>query len=224
MSNNWKKKYLKNRSYYLNVAAQYSKRADIKAYLEILLSLATVIVFAIFALRPTLITIAELIKEIDSKKDTVQKMDDKIQKLAKAQSLFDQQRPNILLLSAAMPDSASPDSFIRQVEGLSIKHQSSISDLTVGSSTILGAQSKEKELKEQDISPVPEGAGTLDFSVTAVVNINDYSAIYNLLKDLEKLRRPIKFDSLKIDVSSKEEIKSLNMNVSGRLPYLKDLQ
>src|SRR3989304_278866 len=101
MNPGWRGNYLRYKSYFLNVVGQYRERADIKAYIEILLSLATISIFAVFALRPTLLTIAELIKEIDTKKQTLIKMEDKIENLSSAHTLYDRERSriNILLTS-----------------------------------------------------------------------------------------------------------------------------
>ena len=81
MNQSWRREYLRYKSYFLNVMGRYKERADVKVYLEILLSLATISVFAIFALRPTILTIAGLLKEIETKKETLAKMDEKISNL-----------------------------------------------------------------------------------------------------------------------------------------------
>jgi len=67
----WRNSYLRHKTYFLNISSQYSKKQDVRMFMELLLSLATVSLFAVFAIRPTLITIAELYKEIQGKKTTV---------------------------------------------------------------------------------------------------------------------------------------------------------
>jgi hypothetical protein len=221
MNSSWRKKYLRNKSYYLNVAAQYRKRADIRAYLEILLSLITVIIFAIFALRPTLITIAELIREIDAKKATVAKMDAKIQHLATAQALFDQQRNNILLLNSAVPERPAPDSFSRQIEGLSNFYETTVSSISLGEASILGKVADKDKNKKENVTPLPENAEGYEFSVGAVTIVDQYASLYNLLTDFEKLRRPAKIDNINFTISKEEDVEKLNLTINGRLPYLK---
>lgn len=224
MNSSWRKKYLRNKSYYLSVAAQYRKRADIRAYLEILLSLVTVIIFAIFALRPTLITIAELIREIDAKKETIAKMDAKIKNLATAQALFDQQRNNVLLLNSAIPESPAPDSFSRQIEGLSNQYETAVSSINLGNASILGVKSKDDKNKKENVTPLPENAEGYEFSVAAITPVDQYSSLYSLLTDFEKLRRPAKIDNINLSVTKGEDTEKLNLTINGRLPYLKKEQ
>lgn len=146
--------------------------------------------FAIFALRPTLLTIAELIREIETKKDTLVKMDSKIQNLSKAQSLFDLERQKIRLLETAMPKKPSPQDFARQIEGLTVKHQINISDITVDKVLILGkATDKPSENKEEKEVTLPEGASKMTFSIKVSTEIDRYTPLSNLLSDLEKIEK-----------------------------------
>src|SRR3972149_11044320 len=100
MNPGWRNNYLRYKSYFLNVVGSYRERADIRVYLEILLSLVTVSIFSIFALRPTLLTIAHLTREIQSKQQTLKTMEDKIGNLGQAQSLYDRERAKIALLES----------------------------------------------------------------------------------------------------------------------------
>lgn len=221
----WRKNYLRYKSYFLNVAGQYRERADIKVYLEILLSLATVTVFSVFALRPTLLTIAELIKEIEAKNKTLTILDSKIQDLSQAQSLSDQQRTNLSLLHIAIPQDPSPDIFARQIEILSQKHQTPITSFNLGKALILGDEtpktptSQEKPQDSKTISQVEE----LTFSLQTEVNITNFTSSSNLLSDLEQLRRPVKIESFTFNsVENKNEReKNIIFVVNGILPYLK---
>ena len=97
----WRNNYLRYKTYFLNVLGRYRERADVRVYLEILLSLTAISIFSVFALRPTLLTIAELIKEIESKKLTLTQMEEKINNLSQAQTLFDRERGKIVLLDTS---------------------------------------------------------------------------------------------------------------------------
>ncbi|MEJ2441504.1 MAG: hypothetical protein P8Y06_01110, partial [Patescibacteria group bacterium] len=83
MALGWRKDYLRYRSYFLNIVGVYKQRKDLRMFLELLLTLVTVSFFAAFALRPTLLTIIELLKEIDTKEETLTKMSTKIQEIRK---------------------------------------------------------------------------------------------------------------------------------------------
>jgi hypothetical protein len=214
MNPDWKKNYTRYKSYFLNVAARYKEREDIKAYLEILLSLATVSIFATLALRPTLLTIAGLTREIETKQEIIETMDNKIQNIGKAQSLYDRQRNNIALLKTAVPDNPHADVFARQIEGLSNRHQIGITKMSVGKTLILGKQSSQTKTA----STVQGKAGKVPFSTSTVLPIEQYPLILGFLGDLTNLRRPTTVNSLTLSAKGNEQ-KSLVLIIEGSFPY-----
>ena len=219
MKPGWRGQYLRYKAYLLNTATQYKKRDDIRAYLEILLSLATVSVFAVFALRPTLLTIAELVKEIESKKETIAVMDQKIDDLTKARGVYNFQKDNVLILKSAIPDEPAADQLLRQIEGLSSKHQSTILEVTIDNAFVVGSgTSTKKGRKSKETKPLPGGTNSLSLLVGAT---GDYLSLANFVKDLEYMRRPVIIDSLifsqKID---KQDISKLTLTIGGRVPYI----
>ncbi len=217
MNPGWRANYLRYRSYFLNVAGRYKERADIKAYIEMLLSLATISVFAVFALRPTILTIADLIKEIDTKRITIEKMQDKIDNLEGAQTLYDRERSKINVLLATIPDKPNPEVFARQIEGLSQKYSLNILEISAGEAVILGTGTVKDE---KGLDPLPEGSSGLSVSMGGTTGLDRFGAILGLITDFEKLRRPAKIDSIQIKTSaSKEESKFLEIYIKARLPY-----
>lgn len=183
-------------------------------FLEILLSLATISIFSLLALRPTVITIAGLIKEIETKKETVSRMDEKIQKLAQAQDLYDREIRRVQLLATSVPKEPSPVAFVRQIEGLSGKHSVSILAMSLKEVTLIGdGEIKQVETPES----VPrDGAGELPFAINTTAS---FPSLFNYLTDLEKTRRPVKLDSLTIKSTEAEEGKTLLLVVEGQIPY-----
>jgi hypothetical protein len=221
----WRKNYLRYKSYFLNVAGQYRERADVKVYLEILLSLATVTVFSIFALRPTLLTIAELIKEIETKNGTISIIDSKIQDLSKAQRLNDQQKANIALLKIAIPQEPSPDIFARQVEVLTQQNQTPLSSFSLGKTLILGENTSNPGPAQVAGNPNSSKVqpDELGFSVQTKVGITEYLKASTLLGEIEKMRRPVGINSFTFSsAEDKEENKKiLIFTITGYIPYLK---
>lgn len=215
----WRRNYVKYRTYLLSIIGRYRERADVKAYLEILLSLATISIFAFFALKPTLLTIAQLIKDIESKNETLSVMNQKIQNLAKAQALYDQERSNIQLLKVAIPENPAPDVFVRQLEGLSAKYQSPIAALKLDKVVILGDEITVAGGEEEG-SPLPDGSKGLTFSVSTTAEPALYLSLSNFLSDIERLRRPVKIDSFDFTSSEGTEGNTLILVISGKVPYL----
>ena len=217
MALGWKRGYLRYRSYFLDIINLYKKRQDIKMFLEILLTLTTISFFTVFALRPTLVTIIALVKEIKAKEETVAKMDTKIQNLREAQAIFTKEQARINLLNEAVPDQPSPETFIRQIEGLAAKHAVNILGATIGEVTLLGPEKLRKSSFEEEA--LPEGAGSLSFSLSVTGN---YQALVNFLTELEALRRPIKIDSTNISSSTNQDgQEQIIFVITGRAPYLR---
>jgi len=194
--------------------SQYQERSDWRAYLEILLSLATISTFSVFALKPTVLTIADLIKEIDEKKQTVQRMDDKIQNLSKAQVVYDQWRGSITILQGTtIPKSANSDVFARQMEGLSTKHQIVIPYFSLDKSSMFGVA---------PALPPTVDSSTASFAVTASVEVDQYSDLSRFLVDFENLRHPPNIDRVELRTEEDREslAKTINLLITGNLPYL----
>lgn len=215
MGPTWRRQYLRYKSFFLNVVEHYKARKDVRAYLEILLSLATISIFAIFALRPTLITIAELIGQIESKKETVAVMDEKINNLIKAQTLYDLERRRVQLIETAIPRNPTPEGLVRQLEAVAGKNAANTLSMSMGETVLFG---QEKPKQEQGLEPLPGESGELSLSVSTT---SDYGSLTNYLSDLENLRRPIKIDKLSFTSSETETGRILVLLVSGRVSYFR---
>ena len=211
----WRQQYLRYRSYFLDIAAVYKKRKDVRVFLETILTLITISFFAVFALRPTLLTIAELVRNIKAKEETVARLEEKIQNLDRAQVIYSQEEAKIFLLDGAIPVNPSPDSFVRQIEGITSRYPVRILGLSVEEVTLIG-ESKVK-IKTEDFEPLPGPANSIIFSITVSGTYRDLEGFLGIL---ETLRRPVKLDSVSINTSGVEGERALILTISGRAPYL----
>jgi hypothetical protein len=220
MNSDWRKDYIRYKSYFSHVVSQYKSRADLKAYLEMFLSLVTISVFTIFALRPTLLTIAQLVKDIETKKETVTRMDKKIATLSQARSQFDQEQVKIAVLESAIPKSGQPDIFSRQVEGLVGSHQLATISFTVGKSTIL--QTGPKAEAPPETTPLPEGAEGMSFTLNTEADLADFSKLSAFLADFEKLRMPLVLEEIQITSGQALDAQGakLLLFIRGEAPYI----
>jgi uncharacterized protein (UPF0333 family) len=64
------------------VLMDFYQKPIARVSIELILSVLIVILFAVFAIRPTLITMAELVKEIEDKKELSEQMNLKLASLA----------------------------------------------------------------------------------------------------------------------------------------------
>ncbi|MBI2066215.1 hypothetical protein HYT60_01805, partial [Candidatus Woesebacteria bacterium] len=182
MALGWRKEYIRYKEYFLNVLTIYKQKEDLRMFLEILLSLATVSFFGTFALRPTLVTIAALLTEINSKEEIVVKLDTKIQNLSLAASLVESEAVRLPLIEEAVPAAASPETLVRQVEGLAAKNGVNLLGVSLGQVTLLGEVKKAPP--EEGITPLPEDALGIPFSISLS---GSYPQLLGFLADLEKL-------------------------------------
>jgi Tfp pilus assembly protein PilO len=186
-------------------------------FLEITLSLVAISFFAVFALKPTLLTIAELTKEIKTKEETVAKMDEKIQNLERGQQIYTQEQTRISLLKDAIPSTPVPDSFIRQIEGATTKHPITILGMSIGEVTLVGEEKAQR--KSEELEALPGGARGITFSISATSSYLDLAAF---LSTLQNLRRPVKIDAATINSSETDIGRFIVLVITGRTPYLRE--
>ncbi len=198
MGNNLKgREYQK---YVLNIMALYKQRPDLKAYLELLLSIGTVAILTIFAIKPTLVTIADLFTKIKSEQDTSNEMDLKIKNLGIAQTIYTQNQAKISLLSQAVPETSEVASYVRQTEGV---------------------------IKKENLSPVTISVDTVKLTEatnSGLINVTTsvsgaYSGFVNFIKDIEALRRPSFISKLDLVSITDQGKRSLNLTTTTQVPY-----
>ncbi len=186
-------------------------------FMEIILSLLTISFFATFALRPTALTITQLLQDIKAKEEVVDQLDKKIADLAKAQSVYQQNAPRLTSLNQSLPDEPQPEAYARQIEGLATRHGVNLNSMVMDDVVLVG-EVKTTSLLNPNIAALPAGAGEINFSLNV---IGVYSNLTSFLSDLENLRRILKIDHTSISVAQVEEGKTLTLTVNGRIPYHK---
>ncbi len=190
--------------YMLNIVALYQRRADLKAYTEILLSIVAVIFFIIFAIKPTVVTIANLFVKINAEQQTSDQMTTKINNLSIAQGLYNEQTNNINFLNQAVPNGPDIASYIRQVEGMIKKD--GLSAITIGSG---------------DVNIIIPNATPSAQKLIATISVSgSYDQLTAFISDIETLRRPAiigKLDFALTDVSQGQ--KGLTLTIAPQTPF-----
>ncbi|MEK7168751.1 MAG: type 4a pilus biogenesis protein PilO [Patescibacteria group bacterium] len=204
MAQGWKKDYTRYKSFFLNVLGAYNAKPNLKIYLELMLSLGTIIVFAIFAIKPTIITIVDINNEIKAKEETIEKLQNKLVDLQTANSILKNEAQNLKLIDEAVPNSASLELVAKQIESLVSSNSINLTSLTSSDVKIKGQEEKtENEL-------------LVSFSVNG-----DYQNLFAFLQSIENMRRPFKIDSLIFNISkSVDEKKLITLTLSGTTPFI----
>ncbi len=215
MAATWRQDYGAYQRYFFNIVAIYKKRQDLKAFLEILLSLGTITIFVMFALRPTFLTISNLLVELREKEKTAADMDTKIKNLGIAQGLLSQYGSDVLTLNTALPTVPSPEGQIRQVQAIAQKNNVTIQGITTGE--IIFAKGSVSVKKDEGLKKLPEGAKS--FSLSGSFS-GSYQSLSAFMTDIENLRRPLIIDSLTLNTIEREAGNNLVLSISGRVIYI----
>lgn len=209
VSSNYREQYARYKRYFKRVAQEYQRRPEVRASIELLLTLLTISFFAIFALRPTVNTIAELWANIGTQRQIKQQLEEKLSNLAQAQVVWAQEQNRIELLNQALPTQPQPDVYLAQVEGLVAVSNLRLVSFNVDKILLLGKQEQTK--KDKQVSPPAIG---VTFAVSG-----DFQEIMSFLEELENLRRPTLAKSLSFGIGQGKQAGSLVLTVSGQVPF-----
>lgn len=184
-------------------------------FLEIILTFSTITLLSIFALKPTLLTIASLVKEIDSKEELVLTMDKKINDLETAQEVMFQNAIKIAELNSALPSTPAVDTLSGQVEGLSASTTLPIDSFGVDETSLKG-NSDPKTREKDDV--LPEGSDSLNVSLRTS---GTFENLISFLEKIEQMRRPIIAESVNMAQSQSTEAgANLVLIISGKVPFV----
>lgn len=219
MTSKWQQSNALYKTYARNLYLLYQNREDVRMFTELLLSLSAITIFGIFAIRPTLVTIASLSTDISSKNDLVNVLDQKIDNLIAAEDVYSTQKLNIGLLDTAIPKKEDGISYIRQLEGAANKQGVEIIGMNIEDVQLVGdpppSANTQTGSPKQDIFPVE--ANFVSFSLNAN---GGYLNIISFLSDIEQMRQPLFVDDISIGLTSNESAgDKLLLTISGRIPY-----
>jgi len=217
MALGWRGQYFRYKEFFLNIANVYRQRPNLRVFLEIILSLSTVTVFLLFALKPTALTIISLIQEIGKKRETITTLDQKIGNLRTATTLLSQNRSNLPLIDSAVASTPKVDAVTKQVQGVAAKNGVTLSGLSIGQTVLFGKQDAPK--KSTDLNPLPQNAKEMSVAITAR---GGYTNLLTFLADLENLRIANRIDISGINSATTEVGQIITISISVRLPFLSD--
>ncbi len=206
----------KYKNYFQDIRIFYEQRQDVKIFLEILLSLATIILFSIFAIRPTLLTIGQLLTEIQNKEVTVAKLNEKIENLKTAQVVYESSGGVLSLLDTAIPSETEIEKEVRQIEGLAQKNTVTLSSVSISETPLKGIVKTGTETK--DLAVLPTGSDSFNISLNAS---GGYKNLITFLRDLQNQRRPMVVDQVLLNSQLSEDTQQILMTIKGRSVFEK---
>ncbi|MCD6225773.1 hypothetical protein J7J95_01690 [bacterium] len=192
--------------------AQNKEKEELWRSLEALLTLVTIIFLLVFAIRPTVIAISELLSEINNKKKLSQRMKVKIDNIVTAQVRYAEIQEKAFLLDEFYPPSPQLAEGIAQVLGLVKERGLFLKQLSLGTFDFSPSLSSSRGKKTKDKNK--KTLASVDFSLEVE---GSYPQIKGFLGDIYQLRRGIKIDGYQI--GSQEEKESFSLQLRGKFYF-----
>jgi len=173
-----------------------------RASLELFLTIGTVAFFALFAIRPTLLTMSNLIKELDDKKVLDTQLSEKIASLQSSQIQYAQLEQRLPLLDEAIPLRPQFYEAIVLVEKVASDNNLVIQNLS------LQTIPADKELDQ------PLTSQTRQFLPFRVTLSGDYESIKNFVSQVQSLRRLFTVESIVFNAKEEKQQRRLEATLN----------
>lgn len=193
-------------SRYFTYIQPLTKHPVVRTYGTAILTIITLAIFVVFAIKPTVETILVLQKKLEDQRKVLDKINQKAENLSRAKGNFQKLDNNIKSkIQTAIPNSVDLKTLTISLENIARLQQASISALQIQPLTITPSA----PLTSKDL-------GAVDFTF----NIEgSYGSLIKILQDLQNNIRLISIDNLIIN--RVESSDNLLMSVSGKAYYLK---
>jgi Tfp pilus assembly protein PilO len=186
---------------------QFYDRPIAQVSLELFFSLIAVMFFAMFAIRPTLVTMSNLVKEIQDKEELNQKLAQKIAALSSVQGEYLGLQDRLKVLDAALPSQPKFEEAVLIIEKIASDNKL----------TIIAMEAKEIPKEEAATVPI-ENQSRLSKPLTITVT-GDYPAIRNFIDEIRNSQREISVDSILFSLSDERGKKVLRANITTSIHY-----
>ena len=198
----------KNRKKQLaSVLDQFYNNPVAKVSMELFLTIGLVIFLALFAIRPTLLTMSDLLKEIEDKKALDTQLSKKVAALNSAQALYLSVEERLPVLDAAIP--SGPDTIY-------------VLKIIEKSATDTGVVVRSISVTEvpETLSAIPSFEALSRTDLTMTVSLaGDYTSIKNFVSTLQSSQRTFVIDSVVFGTSESRGDKQLRASVTVHAPY-----
>lgn len=188
------------------------KKSNLSSWFWLSFTFLTVSFFLVAAIRPTLLTIARLQRELKEKTVLDQQLQKKIKALVEAQEIFSRNIDNLYLLEEALPSDSGFSSLVSFFE-----KTSSLSGTTILAENLdrINSGKNKNEKPEKSLAYFP-------FSLKTE---GQYFSIKNLLSYLENYRRALTINNITIDKKAtpgeltEDNLSKIRLDISGSAYY-----
>lgn len=181
-----------------------------KTSIELVLSFGLVFVLAIFSIRPTLIIMSDLTKEIEDKKVYNEALEKKVAALGTARTEYDRVVSRLSTVEEAVPSSPSVAENLKIVEKIAADSNVVLQSIALAEvPDELGA----------DGGAGGQSVGTLTNLPTTVSVIGDYTSIKQFVESLQYNRRIIDVDSITFKLNQDRNESELSAKITMYFLY-----
>lgn len=191
-----------------SVLMDFYQKPVARVSIELILSVIVVIVFALFAIRPTLLTMADLVKEIADKKELSQQMNLKLASLASAQEQYELNQSQFYLLDEAISRQMDLIKSLKIIEKLAGESQLVIEQMSI---------SEIPEKVDQALLTYNFGDYHREFLEINISVIGSYFQIREFVEKIMNLRQLILVDQVVVEKMT--ESSNLSAQIKISLPH-----
>lgn len=186
---------------------QFYQKPVARVSMELTLSIGAIIFFAIFAIRPTLTTMADLVKEIEDKEALNDQLGQKIAALNTVQNEYFALQDRLLVLDQAIPNTPNVENVLKILEKTASDRNLIISGVQV--QELPEDDPPDLGFDQRERTPIP-------MSVTV---IGDYETIKQYVDDLQANRRTLTVESIVFSVKEEKDTRQLSAAITLNAHY-----
>lgn len=190
----------RSRGITLNLRLLYEKPVA-RVSTALLLTVFTITFFAFFAIRPTLSTIAQLLRKIEDQRSVKEKLDLKAASLSTAQADYLLIEPHLPLLETAIPATDNVGLLLKQIEG---------------TASFTGIALQTMQVSAVDLTLAADTAATVPVTVSLT---GTYPQVNDFLARLASMERVLGLEEI---VLSEEDTDQISLRVTLVAYYLAD--
>lgn len=178
-----------------------------KASMELFLTIGLVLFLGAFAIRPTIVTMSDLIKEIEAKTQLDESLTKKIASLQTAQNVYLNNQDRLALLETAIPEQPEIILSTKIIEKVAADSKVVINNLSIS------------ELPEDSAEDVMFSRKSKQ-NLNILVNVKgDYISIREFVETLRNSRKSFVIESVVFSLQEDRGDKKLTANITIAAPY-----
>jgi len=182
--------------------------------LWVILSLVLLIVLLVLALRPTLITIADLMSKIRQQQEISKRLEDKMLAVQKASTNLEAVRERLYLVDLGLPKEAQWKELTEKLAGMATESGLALNNIIVNKIPLTPTEQIGSK-QEAVIISIPKGIVPIRFTVVAT---GTYEQIRKLVEMVEKMQRVSIIDRMQTEMTKEGSLKVTIQAETGYLP------